>query len=94
MEFPEKFTFKPMYDSENPRDLSLSVEYNTDPEYREVMVSFTTPDGELIADVVLGIDNQNRVRIMTTTGGDGNQDHNLAIYPEQSVPKKLVDFNF
>ena len=80
------FEFPARYDGKNPRKIILHAEpLCGDEPYQEIAIQAKLPDGTLVADIVFGVNDAGEVRAICTTGGDGDGDHDIAVYPERNV---------
>ena len=91
------FTFEAMNHAQNPRGIHLTAEpVGDDSLYQEIAVSATLPSNAgkpRIADVNIGLTGDGELRILITTGNDGDGDHDIAIYP-QRPHDQAVDTNY
>jgi hypothetical protein len=86
-----------VYETENPRKITMKVEVIDDGNYGEVCIDFFEPNGNCIAHVVAGTyiysGEEQEVRIATTVSGRGDEDISIAVFPER--PKEeAVDLNW
>lgn len=76
-----------MYDGNNPNGLTAKAEVcenlSTEGGYRELRVGIYDAKMNCIGDVIITLDveSQQFPRVLITTGGDGDGDHDVWVYP-------------
>jgi hypothetical protein len=77
-----------MNEGKNPRGIVLEFEETGDPGiYQEQRISAMKGE-ECVADVLVQVDKDGEVRVLITSGGEGDGDHSIAIYPERDGDSK------
>ena len=67
---------------ENPDQLVLRAEAAGDPGvYQEIAVSVLSPGGECLADIVIGLGQDGKPRVLCTSGGAGDGEKAVAVFP-------------
>jgi len=76
------------YQGNNPQEIRVEAEVEYNPgeggrDYQELRISFFkgVDSKQCVADVFIGLNEHGEIRILTTTNGEGEGDHSLAIYP-------------
>ncbi len=74
------------HDKANPQGLVAEFGRSGDAGiYDEVRVSVMRPDGSCVGDVLVGLTAEGELRVLVTTGNDGDQDHGVAVYPQRDL---------
>lgn len=83
----EKIIFNPLYEGKNPKGVKFEIDQFEHRElFNEIDVSaFKELGGRevCIANIIIGINDNGEVRIISTDGADGDNDKHIAIYPER-----------
>ncbi len=85
--------FALLHDMKNPGGYAAEVTRCGDPGvYEEVRIGLFKEGGEeCLGDVLVGLSENGEPRILVTTGGDGDADHDLAIFPLRQFDKAVED---
>lgn len=79
-----------MNDGRNPQGIVLEADESGDRGiYNEIRVSALKGE-DCVADILVGLDEKGQVRVLVTTGNEGDGDHAVAVYP-QSPHSYAVD---
>ncbi|MCK5307118.1 MAG: hypothetical protein KAJ73_00770 [Zetaproteobacteria bacterium] len=79
-----------LHNGANPHDIRADAEVTGDVGlYNELRMGAYGPDGECIADVLMGLDEHGELRVLITTDGKGEEDHNIAVYPLRDVNQAI-----
>ncbi|WP_054287151.1 hypothetical protein [Gulbenkiania mobilis] len=74
-------------DGSNPKGLYAEVGTSGDAGiYDELRVTVFNRHGVAVGDILIGLDDEGQLRLASTSDGDGNGDHTIAIHPEAPAP--------
>lgn len=81
-----------LHNGANPQGIMADAEITGDAGiYNEIRMSAYDKEGNCIGDVLMGLDEKGELRVLLTTGGDGDGDHSVAIYPTRNIEHDALE---
>ncbi|WP_321967218.1 hypothetical protein [Burkholderia cepacia] len=78
--------FRLMHSGINPHQYEAEVARTGDAGiYEEVRISVFDRDANCVADTLVGLTEHGEVRVLVTAGGDGDNEHQIAVFPTRSA---------
>lgn len=79
-----------MHSGLNPQGIRLEGGLTGDPGiYQEIRIS-AFKGADCIGDILVGLDESGELRVMVTADGDGDDDHQVLIFPQRSAENAVV----
>jgi hypothetical protein len=86
------FQFPAMHMGNNPQSITLCAVPSGDLGiYQEISVTSAIGD-KCIGNVLIGLNEEGELRVLVTTGGDGDEEPQWAIFPQRPSSKSIEEF--